>query len=70
MSAEKLSNGDRLLQYTDATLSLTEMNVLQLNSFQLISFEKQFFALQKQETEIKILIDKVVECCVYLFNRL
>ena len=70
MSAEKLSNGDRLLQYTDATLSLTEMNVLQLNSFQLISFEKQFFALQKQETEIKILIDKVVECCVYLFNLL
>ncbi len=70
MSAEKLSNGDRLLQYTDATLSLTEMNVLQLNSFQLISFEKQFLALQKQETEIKILIDKVVECCVYLFNRL
>ena len=70
MSAEKLSNGDRLLQYTDATLSLTEMNVLQLNSFQLISFEKQFYTLQKQETEIKVLIDKVVECCGYLFNRL
>lgn len=61
MNDIKLTNGEQLLQYTNDTLSKTEMNVLHLNSFQLISMEKQFSNLSKQEIEMKVIIDKVLK---------
>ena len=61
MNDVKLTNGEQLLQYTNDTLSKTEMNVLHLNSFQLISMEKQFSNLSKQEIEMKVIIDKVLK---------